>query len=128
MNALIYIAGIVLLVYSVFWFLHTHYIAVMALRDARDAKKLTVLDYVFGYPTLLLGLLIDLFANIFVLTFLLVELPKEGTVTARTKRLGALPAGGSWLQRWRRGFSRWMLGQLAHHDKSGGHNVPKETT
>jgi hypothetical protein len=112
------------IVYFVFWRLHTNYIAVMALRDARDAKKLTLMDKLFGYPTLIEGLIEDMIGNL-ILTFVLFEFPKEFTVTARTRRLAKLPADSKGLKRWQRAFSRWMLGQLAHHDKKGGHDVPE---
>lgn len=62
------------------------YLAVMSLKRAKDDGKLSTLSLWFGYPVLFTGLLLDLLVNVFVLTPLLLELPREMTVTARLRR------------------------------------------
>jgi hypothetical protein len=115
---------------TLFWLLHTLYIAVMALRDRRDDFSLSTLDKLLGYPTLVIGLVVDAVVNITIMTVLLMELPQlqrgELLVTPRIRRLAGLPANSTGLARWRRLVSRWMLSEIDQHDKSGGHNVPKE--
>jgi hypothetical protein len=66
--------------------LYVFYAAVMNLKRVRDAGKLTVVGKVLGYPTLLIGYTLDVLCNVFVMTLVLLELPRETTVTARLKR------------------------------------------
>jgi len=66
--------------------LYVFYCAVMNIKRVRDAGKLTCFGKVLGYPTLYIGLCLDLLVNIFVMTPLLLELPRELTVTSRLKR------------------------------------------
>lgn len=66
--------------------LYVFYCAVMNIKRVRDAGKLTWFGKVLGYPTLYIGLCLDLLVNIFVMTPLLFELPRELTVTSRLKR------------------------------------------
>lgn len=66
--------------------LYVFYAAVMNVKRVRDAGNLTPLGKVFGYPTLVIGLLLDLYVNVFVMTFMLLELPREFTVTSRLRR------------------------------------------
>ncbi|MGD7407528.1 hypothetical protein ACQCP7_25990, partial [Ralstonia pseudosolanacearum] len=67
-----------LLLYALWVF----FLAVMSLKRAKDAGTLTFWNKMFGYPVLFVGLLLDFLANTLVLTVLLGELPREGTVTA----------------------------------------------
>lgn len=91
------------------------YLAVMSLKRARDAGKMSPTATVLGYPVLLAGLLLDLTCNVLVMTLLLLELPREGTVTARLKR-HALGTG------WRRGVAIWFAANLLDtFDPSGKH-------
>jgi hypothetical protein len=66
--------------------LYVFYCAVMNIKRVRDAGKLTKLGVAFGYPTLMIGLVLDLLVNVFVMTIVLLELPRELTVTSRLKR------------------------------------------
>lgn len=91
------------------------YIAVMGLKRVRDAKMLTRTATVFGYPVLFAGLLLDLVANVIVLTLLLGELPRETTVTARLKRHNRESAG------WRKAVAAWAEPLLDPFDPSGDH-------
>jgi hypothetical protein len=81
-NALIYIGVSLLITYA----LYVWYAAVMNIKRVRDAGKLTTLGKVFGYPTLVIGLILDLLVNWFVMTVILLEVPRELTVTSRLKR------------------------------------------
>jgi len=80
--ALYYLAGSLLSIYLLWVF----YIAVMAIKRVRDDGKLTKLGLVMGVPVLIVGLLLDFIVNVFVMTLLLLEPPRETTVTARLKR------------------------------------------
>ena len=81
-NALIYIGLSLATTYGLYVF----YAAVMNIKRVRDAGKLTTLGKVFGYPTLVIGLILDLLVNWFVMTIVLLEVPRELTVTSRLKR------------------------------------------
>jgi hypothetical protein len=81
-NVLIYIGVSLLITYA----LYVWYAAVMNIKRVRDMGKLTTLGKVFGYPTLVIGLILDLLVNWFVMTIILLEVPQELTVTSRLKR------------------------------------------
>ena len=82
LNALIYLG----LSLAVTFGLYVFYAATMNIKRVRNMGKLTKLGMVFGYPTLVIGLVLDLLVNVFVMTFILLELPREFTVTSRLKR------------------------------------------
>lgn len=75
------------------WLLWIFYTAVMRLKQVRDAGKLTTAMKVFGYPVLILGLLLDFFVNVVFASIIFVEIPKEWTVSARLTRLSS---GSGW--------------------------------
>ena len=105
------------IVYSMLgtWLLWVFYLAVMNLSRARDAGTLTKPAYIVGYPVLALGLLLDLLVNILVISILMLEFPKESTVTSRLRRLKH--AGG-----WRAKWSNWLaVNILDPFDPSGVH-------
>jgi hypothetical protein len=81
-NTLIYIGVSLLITYA----LYVWYAAVMNIKRVRDMGKLTTLGKVFGYPTLVIGLILDLLVNWFVMSIILLEIPRELTVTSRLKR------------------------------------------
>jgi hypothetical protein len=62
------------------------YLAAMNLKRARDAGKLTKVAYALGAPILYVGWALDIGVNWGVMSLLLVEFPREWTVTARLKR------------------------------------------
>lgn len=66
--------------------LYVFYAAVMNIKRVRDIGKLTKLGMAFGYPTLVVGLVLDLLVNVLVMTIIMIELPRELTVTSRLKR------------------------------------------
>ena len=90
------------------------YLAVMSLKRARDAGMLTRTAYAFGLPVLFMGLLLDFLANVLVMTVMLLELPRETTVTARLKRHNQ-GAG------WRKAIAAWAEPLLDPYDPSGDH-------
>lgn len=77
-----YVLAALLVTYALFVF----YAAVMNIKRVRDAGKLSWFGKVLGYPTLFAGLLLDLLCNVFVMSIVLAELPRELTVTSRLKR------------------------------------------
>jgi hypothetical protein len=91
------------------------FLAVMSLKRAKDANLLTTTAKVFGYPVLFVGLLLDFLLNTFVLTALLGELPREGTVTSRLKRHNLHSTG------WRKAVAKWAEPLLDPYDPSGDH-------
>lgn len=91
------------------------YLAVMNLKRAKDAGKLTMPAKVMGYPVLFVGLALDCLLNLTVCTFLFADLPREGLVTQRLKRL---VAGDGW----RAALARWFAVHLLDDfDPSGRH-------
>lgn len=91
------------------------YCAVMNIKRVRDAGKLTWFGKVLGYPTLYIGLCLDLLVNIFVMTPLLFELPRELTVTSRLKRHNKESTG------WRLAVVKFFEPVLDPIDPSGDH-------
>lgn len=91
------------------------YLAVMALKRARDAGQLSPLAYVLGVPVLKVGLVLDVLVNVFVLTLVLLEWPREWLVTTRLKRHNRQGAG------WRKAFAAWCEQLLDPFDPSGDH-------
>lgn len=97
------------------WALWVFYLAVMTLKRAKDANLLTPTAKAFGYPVLCFGLVLDFLANVLVLTVLMVELPREGTVTSRLKRHNSSSTG------WRKSVAAWAEPLLDPFDPSGDH-------
>lgn len=109
--ALIYIAWAVLACYGLWVF----YLAVMALKRARDTVGLSKWATRFGYPVLFVGLLLDIIVNWFIVTLLLLEFPQETTVTSRLKRHNREGTG------WRQKLAAWFEPMLDPFDPSGDH-------
>lgn len=110
-HALVYIG----LSLATTYFLYVWYAAVMNIKRVRDMGKLTKLGMAFGYPTLIIGLVLDLAVNVFVMTVILVELPREFTVTSRLKRHHVGPDG------WRLAVVKFFEPVLDPLDPSGDH-------
>jgi len=91
------------------------YLAVMSLKRARDSNMLTKTATAFAYPVLIIGLFLDFIANIFVMTLMLLEFPRETTVTARLKRHNKESTG------WRKAIAAWAEPLLDPFDPSGDH-------
>lgn len=62
------------------------YLAVMTLARARDADRLPKWALWLGQPLLWFGYLFDFIVNVFILSWILMEIPREVTVTARLSR------------------------------------------
>jgi hypothetical protein len=90
------------------------YLAVMNLKRAKDAGLLSKTAMALGYPVLIVGYLLDCFVNVFVMTFLLLELPRETTVTSRLKRHNKGTG-------WRKAVAAWAEPLLDPYDPSGDH-------
>jgi hypothetical protein len=95
--------------------LFVFYAAVMNIKRVRDAGKLTWMGKVLGYPTLAIGLALDLFVNLTLMTIILLELPRELTVTSRLKRHNH-PGSG-----WRLYVVKFFEPVLDPLDPSGDH-------
>lgn len=91
------------------------YLAVMSLKRAGDAGMLSPLATAFGVPVLYTGWVFDALVNIFVMTVLLIELPREWLVTTRLKRHNRTGTG------WRQRFAAWCEQFLDPFDPSGDH-------
>lgn len=94
--------------------LFVFYAAVMNIKRVRDAGKLTTFGKVLGYPTLAIGLVLDFVVNTVVMTVVLLELPREFTVTSRLKRHHQ--QGG-----WRLAVVKFFEPVLDPLDPSGNH-------
>lgn len=103
------------------YLLYVFYAAVMNIKRVRDMGKLTLVGKVFGYPTLVIGLVLDLIVNTFLFTVLLFELPRELTVTSRLKRHHLESIGDSWLNKWRMSVVKFFEPVLDPLDPSGDH-------
>lgn len=105
------VAGFVL-VYALWVF----YLAVMNLKRVKDAGKLGKVAAALGAPVLAVGLALDFLANVLVFTVLLLEPPREATVTARLKRHKRESRG------WRLRVAQWFASELLDHfDPDGVH-------
>jgi predicted transporter len=97
------------------YLLWVFYLAVMSLKRAKQAGLLGKTATFFGTPMLVVGYLLDAFANIFVMTLVLLEMPEELTVTARLKRHIKTSKD------WRLGIALWFVPLLDPFDPSGRH-------
>ena len=97
--------------------LWVYYLAVMSLARAKDAGLLTPLTNGVGTLVLIRGLLLDFIVNVFVMTPLLREWPRETTVTARLKRHNQRSPLNSWGKR----VALWFEPVLDPFDPKGDH-------
>lgn len=107
--------NIFLISFGLTYALYVFYSAVMNIKRVRDAGKLTMVGKMLGYPTLFIGLVLDLLVNVLVMTVVLVEIPKELTVTSRLKRHHAQSKG------WRLAVVKFLEPVLDPLDPSGDH-------
>ena len=96
--ALTYVAISLTAIYAL-WVL---FLAVMSLKRAYDDKTLSKPALIVGYPLLVVGLLIDFFVNVTVATLVLLEPPREFTVSDRLSRLAKGCKG------WRKDGACWF--------------------
>lgn len=99
-----------------FYILWIFYLAVMNLKRARDSREgLSKLAYYLGVPILIVGLILDFIINVFILSILFLEFPRETTVTSRLKRH---KLAGGWRSKVVKKFFVPLLDQF---DPSGVH-------
>jgi len=79
------------------WLLWVFFVAVMRLKQVRDSGALTLAQKVLGYPTLAVGLALDLVVHVVFGTLLFMEWPREWTLSERLWRLST--TGTGWRQR-----------------------------
>ena len=91
------------------------YLAVMNLSRAKKAGLLTRTALTFGTPVLIAGYLLDFLLNVTVMSLVLLELPRETTVTARLKRHHQESDG------WRLAVVLWFEPLLDPYDPDGDH-------
>lgn len=91
------------------------YLAVMNLARAKRNGLLNKTALVLGTPLLVVGYLVDFLMNVTVMTVVLLEWPKEITVTARLKRHNKESTG------WRLAIVKWFEPILDPYDPSGDH-------
>lgn len=111
----LYILGYVLWAVLACYALWVFYIAVMGLKRVRDTVGLSKWATRFGIPVLFVGYILDALVNWFVMTLVLLELPKETTVTARLKRHNRESDG------WRAAVVNFFEPLLDPFDPSGSH-------
>lgn len=100
------------------WLLWVFYLAVMNIKRVKDMGKLGKVALTLGLPVLIVGMTLDVLANLVVFTVLLMELPRWGewTVTARLQRHHVAETG------WRKKVAAWFETELlGHFDPSGKH-------
>jgi hypothetical protein len=98
------------------WMLWVFYVAVMRLRQVRDAGKLTAAMKVFGYPLVAVGLALDLLVNVFIGSVVFLELPRELTLSSRLWRHSTQGSG------YRQKVALWFrVNLLDAVDPSGVH-------
>lgn len=111
---------IALLVFALaFRYLWVLYLAVMNLKRVKDTQGLNKPSTILGTTVLIEGFLLDAFLNWVPMTFILLELPREATVSARLKRHNK--PGTSWLGRWRYKVAQFFEPLLDPYDPSGDH-------
>ena len=91
------------------------YIAVMGLKRVRDTVGLSPWALRFGYPILIVGYVLDVLVNWFVFTVVMLEIPKELTVSSRLKRHNQESTG------WRLAVVKFFEPLLDPFDPSGNH-------
>lgn len=98
-----------------FYALWVLYLAVMNLSRVKKLGKLSRSAYVLGVPVLVVGLALDFLVNVLVMTVILLELPREATVTSRLKRHNQTGSG------YRKRVAAWFEPILDPFDPSGDH-------
>ena len=99
------------------WLLWIMYVAVMRLKQVRAAEQLTWAMKSFGYPLLAVGLVADLFVNVVLGSLVLLELPREWTLSSRLWRWSNDESGG-WRQKVALAVRKGLLDAI---DPSGVH-------
>lgn len=82
------------------------YLAVMSLMRARDAGTLSKPAYILGLPALGIGLALNAFVNVTIFSAILLEVPRELTVTSRLQRHAP---DDSWRGKIARAIGKYLL-------------------
>lgn len=93
------------------------YIVVMGLERARDEGKLSPACVKAGMAFMYASLLWDVLCNLFVVSFVFLELPREATVSQRLRRLVQQTPG------WRRSLATWFAVNLLNPFSNGGPHI-----
>ena len=104
-----------LVLFGALYALWVFFLAVMSLKRAKEAGTLTRTALVFGTPVVWVGYLLDAFVNATLMTLVLVEWPREWTVTDRLIRHHKTSTG------WRLSVVLWFEPLLDPYDPSGDH-------
>ncbi len=110
MYALWYLAYAV----SSMFLLWVFYLAVMKLWLVKRRDGLNLPSKILGYLALAIGYVLDFNANVGVMSVVLLELPRETTVTSRLRR--HMQGTG-----WRRKVAGWFEPILDPYDPTGNH-------
>lgn len=95
------------------------FLAVMNLKQASDKGKLNRAALVLGLPIIITGYLLDVVIQFTIGSLLLLDWPRERTLSEHLHRLATSHEG------WRGRVARWVLASLlADFDPSGGHDLP----
>jgi len=109
-------ATLVVICLACVWALWVMYLAVMNLMRARDLGILPRPAFWLGQTVLWPGYLLDVLVNLAIMTVLLIEVPRELTVSSRVARHYKAGTG------WRYQVCRWFrYNLLAPFDPSGKH-------
>jgi hypothetical protein len=106
------------IVYSVLflWLFWAMYVLVMGLYRAKLSKKLSKVSLVLGAPWLVIGVLMDIVANITLASLIFLEPPRELLVTKRLQRYNGGDHG------WRTTLATWVCNHLLDvFDPDGDH-------
>lgn len=105
----------IVLIYATWLF----FLAVMALKSARDNGKLTRASTIMAYPLLIVGWLLDFSLNM-ATTLIFLDLPQEWLLTIRCDRYLSIPKP-TGLNVYRQKLARWLCQNLLDPFQSGGH-------
>ena len=112
MNTTMVVAAVLLVALYTLWVV---FLAVMNLKRAKEAGKLSKTALVLGTPLLWLGYALDTFVNVTLMTVVMLELPREFLVTDRLARHHRESQG------WRLKVVLWFEPLLDPYDPSGDH-------
>lgn len=98
-------------------FTWVYFLAVMHLRDAKDAERLNGFAKALGYFNLFIGLVLDALVNALPMSLIMLELPREWLTTARLSRI--IKTGDV---SWRYGVALWLCRNLLSTFDSDHHH------
>ncbi len=98
------------------WTFWAVYVLVMGIHRAHISKRLGPVTFCLSLPFVIIGLIMDAFANLTIAALVFFELPRELLVTARLQRYVGQGAG------WRFTIANWVCNNLLDvFDPSGNH-------